>query len=74
MSSDVDEDGEVPDVAQFEGEAEDEGGHKVNQKNLLFQLFLFKTLLTTIEKNIHKLGITSNNSKTVFKGDPAVIY
>jgi hypothetical protein len=31
LSSDVDEDGEVPDVAEFEGEAEDEErGPKVN--------------------------------------------
>lgn len=50
--SDVDEDGEVPDVAEFEGEAEDEEkGHKVRQTNI--NISVLKTF-----NSIHKLEIT----------------
>jgi hypothetical protein len=48
----VDEDGEVPDVAEFEGEAEDEEkGHKVRQTNI--NISVLKTF-----NSIHKLEIT----------------
>ncbi len=45
----MDEDGEVPDVAEFEGEAEDEEkGHKVSQTNI--NISVSKTF-----NSIHKL-------------------